>query len=1158
VEEDTSVGGHSRQSHWILAAVTVAAGLLGSAAIGTGLPNKPAAPPDPIQENNRGVALMEQFKHGEAMAAFRLVTAAAPAWAPGFANLGLAALYARQIEDAEAALRKAVRLDPELIQGHYGLALLEKNRGDSAAAIAALEQACSLDPEDGQILYNLGLLQARQRKFSDAIAFLRQAREIDPNSMSIRYQLARSLLQAGERAAGEAEMAEYQRLSSNENFSVPTGNQYGEAGPYALVITDYSALANQAPPGPQAEVRFVEVTADTGITFVHGGPGGEVDPAATGAQAAARHGSGVAVGDLDGDMLLDLVLANASVDGKAKPGVFRNRGNLRFEDVTAKSGLTFAGVGMAVALADYDNDDDLDLVFTGRSGVALYRNRGDGTFEDATAGAGLSVDGFSAGASWADVDHDGDVDLYVGRLPSGSGAAGSTARLLLNRGDGTFVDDTKRLGLAGPDSGSLGGVFADFDNDRDIDLALSTRDGSALLLDNRRDRGFVALGARAGLPVARASRGVTAGDVDGDGYADLVFSAGSGSPQRVFINGADGTFRQVELAGGRDLSAYGSALFDADNDGDLDLLFTGGALRYYRNDGTGRFEDRTAATGLAGVAMVDGRALAAADLDQDGDLDLIGTRNGGRPLLLRNDGGNTNRWLAVVARGLNSNKDGIGAKVEVQAGPAWQRREIQAGSGYLSQSAGTVHFGLGGRRLADFVRLIWPGGVLQSEMDIAAGQLVEKVELDRKGSSCPLLFAWNGIKHVFVTDFLGVGGLGLWLAPGVYGKPDPEEYIKIEPDQLAPRDGAYYFQVMENLEEITYLDEVKLIAIDHPKGIDVYPNESFGGVEQGPHRTYAVRREDRIFPIRATDNTGRHVVGRVLEIDRQYADNFRLHRLAGFAEQHHLSLEFPDEVEDQEGLVLFLYGWVDFEYSSSMFAAYQSGLTLELPVLEVQGDDGLYHPVLDSMGFPAGMPRMMTVDLATIGALQSRHLRIRTNMRAYWDQIFIARPMSAEQVSEQVVVNEIKLGAAHLHRRGYPREHSPDGRQPLVYDYGIMDNSQPFRTMTGNYTRFGRVTELLTRTDDKFAIFGKGEEITLEFPVKGIIDPPKGSIRSFLLYASGYCKDMDPHTAHGETVEPLPFRAMSNYPYPDDESYPDDPDRREYLDKYNTRRVDGR
>src|SRR4029077_1512968 len=143
----------------------------------------------------------------------------------------------------------------------------------------------------------------------------------------------------------------------------------------------------------------------------------------------------------------------------------------------------------------------------------------------------------------------------------------------------------------------------------------------------------------------------------------------------------------------------------------------------------------------------------------------------------------------------------IGAKVEVLAGPTWQRREIQAGGGYLSQSPALAHFGLADRPLADVVRLLWPGGVLQAEMDVPAGQRVDEAELDRKGSSCPLLFAWNGDKYGFVTVFLGVGGLGLWVGPGVYGKPQPEEYVKIEPNQLAPRDGAYMIQVLENLEE---------------------------------------------------------------------------------------------------------------------------------------------------------------------------------------------------------------------------------------------------------------------------------------------------------------------------------------------------------------------
>jgi len=226
--------------------------------------------------------------------------------------------------------------------------------------------------------------------------------------------------------------------------------------------------------------------------------------------------------------------------------------------------------------------------------------------------------------------------------------------------------------------------------------------------------------------------------------------------------------------------------------------------------------------------------------------------------------------------------------------------------------------------------------------------------------------------------------------------------------------------------------------------------------------------------------------------------------------------------------------------------------------VEVEGEDGLFHPAIDSIGFPAGMPRMMTADLASLGPLRTRKIRLRTNMRVYWDQVFLARPLAEGALGEAVRVNEVPVGGAHLHRRGFPREHSPDGREPKVYDYSIMDNTQPFRVMTGAYTRFGRVTELLKRTDDRFVIFGRGEEISLEFPLKGLPPVARGSVRSFLLYANGYAKDMDPHTAFGETVAPLPFHGMTAYPYPPEESYPGDAEHREYLSGYNTRRLEGR
>jgi Tfp pilus assembly protein PilF len=1145
------------------------AGLVSVWAAGKGLLAPGADPAQVIRSNNRGAARMEQYKHAQAIEEFAQVTEAAPGWAPGFVNLGLAALYLRDHERAEDALRRAAELDPELIQAHYGLGLLLKDEGRSDDAVNELEKAHALVPEDADILYNLGLLHVRQRKFEPAIGFLERARQNDPNSMSIRYQLARALLQSGRRDEGQAQMAAYQALASDTRFSVPTGNQYGEAGSFALVITDYSAFGGSPPPPKAGPLRFRDVTEESGIGFVHDGPGGEAtglavgkadagSPADRSRMLAARYGSGVAIGDIDGDGRPDLVFANASIDGRARPGLYRNGGDWTFEDVSGKSGIEFEGVGMSASLADYDNDGDLDLFLTRLGGGALFANAGGGVFKDVTAAAAIELSGFCLGASWSDVDHDGDLDLYVSRLPDPGSDRVEGARLLLNRGDGSFRDDTERLHLAGPARGSVGAVFSDLDLDRDIDVVLSVPGGQVALLDNRREKGFANRIEAAGLARRGGGHSISVGDIDGDGRPDLVSASPEAGALRAYLNGESGRFTPRDIDTGAGSSLYGTVLFDADNDGDLDLFATGDAHRFYKNDGSGSFQRASAQAGLSDLEIRDGRGVAVADLDADGDLDMVVTKNGGRPVLLRNDGGNRNRWLRVRAVGKSSNRDGVGTKIEVQTGAFWQRREVQAGSGYLSQSPALVHFGLRDRGISDVVRLLWPGGVLQAELDVPGDQAVEQVELDRKGSSCPLLFTWDGQRYRFTSDFLGVGGLGLWLAPGVHGRPDPTEYVKIEPGQLAPLDGAYYLQVVENLEEIVYLDEAKLIAVDHPKSIDVYPNERFPMEEEPPHRLYAVRRSERIFPSRATLSGGRDVTSKVLSIDRLYPDRFPLRRLAGYSHMHHLDVQFPRSVTRQDGLVLFLYGWVDFEYSSSNFAAYQSGIVLTPPILEVQNEDLVFEPVMDPMGFPAGTPRMMAVDLSSIGRLPMGRIRLRTNMRVYWDQIFLAKPIPETEMEQLVDVHEIRLVGADLHRRGYPREHSPDGRQPTIYDYSIMDNTMPFKVMTGHYTRFGAVTDLLRRTDDKFVIFGKGEEVTLEFPTKGLPRVGRDWARSFVLYTNGYCKDMDPHTAFGDTVEPLPFHGMSAYPYPETESYPDDRDHRTYRKEYNTRHLRGR
>jgi hypothetical protein len=201
------------------------------------------------------------------------------------------------------------------------------------------------------------------------------------------------------------------------------------------------------------------------------------------------------------------------------------------------------------------------------------------------------------------------------------------------------------------------------------------------------------------------------------------------------------------------------------------------------------------------------------------------------------------------------------------------------------------------------------------------------------------------------------------------------------------------------------------------------------------------------------------------------------------------------------------------------------------------------------MGFPAGLPKTMTVDLSGKFLSSDFRIRIATNMKIYWDRIRIDTSEPAE-----VEVTRLDPIAADLHFRGYPEYCSPDGKKPWIYDYRRVRMTESWGTHAGAYTRFGDVRELLLASDDRFVITRHGDEITLEFDAGAAPPLPKGWVRDYLLYADGFGKDMDLNSLHPDVIGPLPFHGMSSYPYPPNERYPDDEKHRTYREKYNTRR----
>jgi hypothetical protein len=518
--------------------------------------------------------------------------------------------------------------------------------------------------------------------------------------------------------------------------------------------------------------------------------------------------------------------------------------------------------------------------------------------------------------------------------------------------------------------------------------------------------------------------------------------------------------------------------------------------------------------------------------------------------------------VRVRLAGRVSNRTGVEAKVVVRAGSLSQRAEIYAAS--PAPAPADLLFGIGSRASADAVRVIWPSGTVQAETEFArAGERggrrgansaspisVVVTELDRKPSSCPYLYAWNGRAFEFVTDFMGGGEMGYLEEPGRYNVPDPVEYVRVRGDQLKERGGRYELRVTNELEEALFADRFQLIAVAHPAGTEVYPNE---GMSDPPRPFVLYKTRGARPPLSAVDDHGHDVLSRVARMDRRYPDDFRRDRVRGYAEEHTLTMKLDDGARAGARTVLLLTGWTDYAWSSDNVAAAQAGKSMTLPSLQVRDARGAWKTIIEDIGIPVGRPQTVTVDLTGKFLSASREVRLVTSMRILWDQILV--DTSAGDSPAQLT--RLDPVSATLRWRGFSRETTPDGREPYGYDYSRVSYASPWKVMAGRYTREGDVRELLVAADDMFVVSRPGDEISLSFDATQLPPLAAGWTRTFLLYADGFSKEMDINSASPDQVSPLPFHGMSKYPYGAPEAYPLDEARRAYLERYNTRLVAG-
>lgn len=993
-------------------------------------------------------------------------------------NLGKA-FYENPTTQIQAVdeFKKALDLAPASARErlNYGLALLRAAKTKEGAA--ELERAQKQDPKIPHTWWNLGIVWKKESEYDKAQAQLEQMIKLVPDEPAVHYNLA-FLYKLG----GKTELAlKHFEISSKLNPNL--------AGPHFQLYNAYRGLQRTEDAARELKVfqDIKKVTAGAAVPEdmewcwyseildpVDPKPQPLAAPALTFKETAwpekvDAKSAGLAVLDLDGT-------GRAAVIGWSSAGV------------ASKVGID-GGAGLkALVPGDFDNDGLADVVAVGASGATLWKNT-KGRF--AKSAAVLPAGSYTS-AVWLDYDHDYDIDLML---------LGATPVLLRNNGAAGWSKAEFPFAKGAAAGGAIYELIADTNV---TDVVIAYADRAPVLY---RDKLF---GKYEAVPLDLMPSGATSlaiADFNNDGFMDVAAATAAKTVVAINHDGKLAVSATIEGARAPIVAA------DLDNRGVADLIAANG---HYRNQGLGKF--------AAAKPMAEAVAIAALDANNDGKMDLALVAADGTVKIAENATALKSNWMIVGLTGVKNIKLAPGAEIEVKAGSLYQKR-IYTGV--------PMSFGLGAQALADTVRITWPNGLIQNEPKQAAAKVYAYKEAQRLSGSCPMIFTWDGTKFRFITDVLGVAPLGASSGDGAYFPVDHDEYIQIPGEALKLRaDGRYEIRVTEELREVSYLDHIRLIAVDHPAKTAIYTNDKFKAPPFPEFRLYGVER--RIAPRSAVDHRGNDVLARVLRKDATYPDQFR-RDYAGVAEKHSITLDFAGAARDNRA-VLVLAGWVDWADPSTFAGvAQESKEGLIFPYLQVRNAKGEWQTVVDDLGIPAGKPKTIAVDLSGKFLSASREVRIVTNLALYWDEIFLSESTAAPETR----LTPLAPAVADLRYRGFSRPViHPARTQPEAFDYQDWMPLSMWNPTPGMYTRFGDVRPLLNSIDDTLVIMGSGDELKLEFDARALPALPSGWTRDFLLLVDGWAKDGDANTAFSQTVEPLPFHGMSQYPYPARERFP--------------------
>jgi len=1145
-----------------------------------------------LHEANLAIAELENQKLDLAEPRLQTIVEALPTDPFGPRNLVVARILAigdgpvtpEQLAATVTALEQLAAVEGQTPAFHWLSAKLGLLAGDSAAAAAAFAQLVELAPDDAAAWY--GFWQALELQAEDSgesggdPAALQQACEADPRNLWLAVEWLRSAAMQLEQGgiaedadiAGQIERrwqaiapfapavlaftkADVRAMLDQGIESVNAGNTAAASGTLRglanLLVPQAAGDRAAVDPHPlefvverlSEEVRAAAADADDNAGI----------PVAFAAQPLAAPAAAVRLDDIDLDGQTDIVLAQEaavvvltrtatgwtpSLEAATPPGL----DGLLAVDLDLDFDEAKRQAEVAASSTDADGEPaamrrcpaaDLDLVAYGPGGLVCLENR---LGEDGRSRSLVplpvpapTAEGSVRAVAATDLDADGPIDLVV--------ADDAGLHLWINHGSEGFREATPADAMPPADMAITAIVPVDLDRDVDVDLVLAGTSGIGIL-ENLRHGQF----RYRPLSFVEATASVDVLDADADGRWDVVSAGPNGLWLIDDVAAAlDGRVADAAATQLSDAPQQGLITLDYDNDGWLDLAaWSEESLMIWRGTAAG-----FAVTDVVPADRLPPRGLDTADIDGDGDLDLVVA--GEQSSLLDNEGGNAHHWLAIdleaqqikggdFAPSGRVNAHGLGTLLELKAGSLYQPRSV---------SRRTTHFGLGDRSAADAVRVLWLNGVPQNILQPQADLLVCEQQILL--GSCPYLYTWDGSGFRFVTDLLWAAPLGLQRREGELMPDRPREFLSIPRGMLAEANGEYRLQITEELWEAAYFDEVKLLAIDHPPGVEVFSNEKVGPPDIAAFRLHTVRQ--RQLPVAARTGDGTDVLTTLAAEDGVFLPPTGRKLRQGLTEPSILELDLG-AIDDPSQLTLFLTGWM-YPTTVSMNVALGRDPALGLPEppsLAVPDGEGGWKTVLPMMGFPGGKTKTIAVDLAGLVPATDPRVRISTSMEIAWDAVFFT---SGE---DRVALETTELSPvfADLHPRGFSRIEQSAGAGPERFDYDQVSTEPKWPPMHGAFTRFGDVRPLLASRDDAMVVMGAGDEMTLRFAAPPIAEP--GWERDFVLMSVGWDQDANLATAAGDTVDPMPFAAMRSYPPAADDLPPASDAYRAYLLEYQTRR----